>query len=58
MRITWTDGRIIAVGFYPKGEGKSSVAVQHPGLPDRATAEKLKHYWNERLDALEEILER
>ena len=56
MRITWSDGNIVAVGFYPKGEAKSSVAVQHPKLADRATADSLKAYWSERLDALGEIL--
>jgi hypothetical protein len=56
MRIAWSDGTIIAVGFYSKGEGKSSVAVQHPGLPDRATADAMKKYWSERLDALGRVL--
>jgi len=31
---------IIAVGFYPKGKTKSSVAVQHTKLPDKKTATK------------------
>ena len=57
MRITWSDGNIIAVGFYPKGEGKSSVAVQHPKLADRASADSMKAYWAARLDALGEILQ-
>ena len=56
LRITWIDGTIIAVGFYSKGEGKSSVAVQHPGLPDRATADAMKTYWSERLDSLARVL--
>ena len=56
MRITWADGNIVAVGFYPKGEGKSSVAVQHPKLADRATADSMKAFWSERLDALGEVL--
>ena len=56
MRITWSDGNIIAVGFYPKGPDKSSVAVQHPKLPDRATADSLKKYWSERLDDLGRVL--
>ena len=56
MRITWTDGTIIAIGFTPKGPGKSSVAVQHTKLPDRATAESLKAYWSERLDALGAVI--
>ena len=56
MRVTWSDGNIIAVNFYPKGEGKSSVAVQHARLPDRASADSMKAYWSERLDALGEVL--
>jgi hypothetical protein len=56
MRITWSDGSIIAVGFYPKGPDKSSVAVQHPKLPDHATADSLKKYWSERLDDLGRVL--
>ncbi len=56
MRIGWSDGSIIAVGFYAKGASKSSVAVQHAKLPDRDTAERLKHYWSERLDALGDSL--
>ena len=56
MRLGWSDGTIIAVGFYPKGKTKSSVAVQHTKLPDRETAERLKKYWTERFDALSETL--
>jgi hypothetical protein len=57
MRLDWTDGSIIAIGFYPKGAARSSVAVQHTKLPDRARADALKQYWAERLDALGEVLE-
>lgn len=56
MRLAWSDGSIVAVGFYPKGDGKSSVAVQHPKLASRAVAEEMKKYWSERLDSLAEIL--
>jgi len=56
MRLGWSDGGIIAVGFAAKGKSKSSVAVQHEKLPDRDTAEHLKQYWSDRLDALGEVL--
>jgi len=56
MRLDWTDRSIIAVGFAAKGRSKSSVAVQHEKLPDRDTAERLKQYWSDRLDALGEVL--
>jgi hypothetical protein len=52
MRIGLADGSIVAVGFYPKGKDKSSVAVQQPKLPDRDAAEQMKKYWSERLAAL------
>jgi len=58
MRLDWTDGSIIAVGFAAKSRDKSSVAVQHTKLPDRATADRLKKYWSDRLDALGEALPR
>jgi hypothetical protein len=56
MRLGWSDGSIIAVGFMAKGKSKSSVALSHTKLPDRETASRLKEYWSERLDALGEIL--
>jgi len=58
MRITWTDGSIIAVGFYSKAQGKSSVAVQHTKLPDRSARDSLKTYWADRLDLLGNELKR
>jgi len=56
MRLDFTDRSIIAVGFAAKGKAKSSVAVQHTKLPDRATADRLKQYWSDRLDALGVVL--
>jgi hypothetical protein len=55
MRLGWADGGIIAVGFTSKGKSKSSVALAHTKLPDGATAQRLKQYWSERLDALNEV---
>jgi hypothetical protein len=56
MRLDWSDRTIIAVGFLAKGKSKSSVAVQHAKLPDKETAQSLKQYWSDRLDALGEVL--
>jgi hypothetical protein len=56
LRLGWTDGSIVAVGFLPKGKSRSSVAVQHEKLPDREAAQHLKQYWSDRLDALAEVL--
>jgi len=56
LRLDWTDGTIIAIGFTAKGNSRSSVAVQHTRFPDRATADRLKSYWADRLDKLREVL--
>ena len=56
MRLDWSDGSIIAVGFLTKGKSKSAVAVQHTKLPDRETADRLKKYWGDRFDALGQVL--
>ncbi|MCR4341126.1 MAG: hypothetical protein NUW01_14705 [Gemmatimonadaceae bacterium] len=56
VRLGWSDGGIVAVWFTAKGKTKSSVAVQHAKLSDKETADRLKQYWSERLDALGEVL--
>jgi len=56
MRLDGPDRSIVVVGFMSKGPAKSAVAVQHTKLRDRDTANQLKRYWSERLDALGETL--
>ena len=56
MRLGWSDGTIVVVGFTPKGQSKSSVALAHTKLPDRETSDRLKKFWSDRLDALGELL--
>jgi uncharacterized protein YndB with AHSA1/START domain len=56
MRLDWTDGSIIAVGFTSKGKSKSAVALEHSKLPDRDAVTAIKEYWSERFDALAEVL--
>jgi hypothetical protein len=56
MRLDWPGPSVIAVGFAARGKSKSTVAVQHAKLPDRTTADYLKQYWSDRLDALGEVL--
>ena len=55
IRLGWPDGTIVVVGFTPKGKSKTSVAVVHTKLRDKETANRLKDYWSERLDALGEV---
>ncbi|MGH9373688.1 MAG: hypothetical protein ACRD15_19380 [Vicinamibacterales bacterium] len=56
MRLDGQDHTIVVVGFMSKGRSKSVVAVQHTKLRDRDTANRLKQYWSERLDALGDVL--
>jgi hypothetical protein len=56
MRITWADGTSVQLWFTAKGKDKSSVAVQHTGLADRAALTRQQEYWAGRLDALSEAL--
>jgi len=56
MRLDWTDGSIIAVGFTAKGRDKSAVALEHSKLPSRDAAALVKQEWAERLDALGQVL--
>jgi len=56
IRLGWSDGTIVAVGFVAKGDGKSSVAIEHSKLPDKAAVARVKDYWSERFDVLGEML--
>lgn len=54
LRILWGDGKTsLDVNFYPKGEGKCQVVVQHSKIANAKAAEKLKAYWVEALEALQ-----
>lgn len=58
MRVTWVDGRTnVDVNFYPKGEGKSQVNLQHGKLEDAAAVERMRAYWRTALDRLKAGLE-
>lgn len=58
MRITWVDGRTnIETLFYPKGPGKSMVAVEHSKLPDAKTGQRMKAYWGSALERLQKLVE-
>jgi hypothetical protein len=50
IRLQWPDGTIVVVGFMAKGAGKSTAAVVHTKLRDRAASEKAKEFWTKRLD--------
>src|SRR2546422_741641 len=59
MRVTWNDHKTsLEINFYPKGEAKSQVVLQHSKLPDAKAAAKVKKYWGEALDRLRALLEK
>ena len=58
MRVTWSDGKQgLEFYFYPKGESKSQIVVQHSKIADAKTAAKMKTYWSAALDRLRQSLE-
>jgi uncharacterized protein YndB with AHSA1/START domain len=58
VRITWSDNETsLSVDFYPKGNGKSQVVVQHLKIPDSKKATELKEYWSKKLNELKSLLE-
>ena len=56
MRMGWPDGTTVVLGFVRTGPAKSQVAVQHSKLRDRAAVMKMKAFWQERLNALGDVL--
>jgi hypothetical protein len=47
----------VIVDFAPKGEAKSTVALEHERLADAEAAERMKAYWRDRVEALKLQLE-
>jgi uncharacterized protein YndB with AHSA1/START domain len=59
MRITWkAGGSSVDVNFYPAGEGRSKVQVQHGRLPDEKSRAAQKDFWTDALDRLKAMLEK
>jgi uncharacterized protein YndB with AHSA1/START domain len=57
-RYDWEDGPTrVLVGFAPRGDEKSTVAIEHARLPDADTAAEMKAWWRERVAALKVLLE-
>lgn len=57
MRGSLPDGTKVDVYFTEKAPDKSSVSIQHRGLPDRAAADASRDAWGEHLDRLVEHLD-
>lgn len=57
-RAVWSDGATrLSVDFYPKGDAKSQIVVQHLKIPTHETSVELKVFWGETLDRLKTLLE-
>lgn len=57
LRVSWVDNQTsLEVNFYPKGDSKAQVVVQHSKLANMSQAEKMKKYWKEKLEKLNEVL--
>jgi uncharacterized protein YndB with AHSA1/START domain len=56
MRMAWNDGSRVVLGFYPKGQTRSSVAIAHENLPDRAASQAMKTAWAAYFDRLGQLL--
>ena len=59
MRVTWNDVKTsLEINFYPKGDDKSQVVVQHSKLPNAQASAAMKTYWTRALDRLRDSLEK
>lgn len=61
VRGAWPGGAgggRIDVNFYPRGSGKTQVALQHSRLPSAGAAARQKIYWKQQFDRLERLLAR
>ena len=57
-RAVWSDHTTrLSVDFYPKGDAKSQIVIQHLKIADAETAGELKALWSSALDKLKSILE-
>ena len=57
LRASWENGKSrVAVGFYPKGQTKCQLVVQHTKLIGSVEASRMRRYWSEALERLKTLL--
>jgi len=57
LRASWgTSNSRVVVGFYPKGQTKCQIVVQHTKLGGSDEASRMRKYWSEALDRLTKVL--
>jgi uncharacterized protein YndB with AHSA1/START domain len=57
IRILWRDGSALSVNFWPKGSLKCDVVPHHGPFATEEQADKMKRFWEEKLEALRQFLE-
>lgn len=58
-RAVWEDGKTrLSIDFYPKGDTKAQIVVQHLKIENGSAAATLKDMWTERLARLKSQLEK
>jgi hypothetical protein len=57
VRLGWPDGTRLQAQFEPRGQNRTTVAVEHQRLPNAALVPSMRTYWQERLEALTSLLE-
>ena len=56
LRITWPDGTNVDVMFYPKGDTKMQLTVEHARLANAAAVQTQKEFWSAALARLKALL--
>jgi hypothetical protein len=57
-RFDWEDGRTrVHVSFLARGDGRSTLALEHRRLADAEEADRMKAYWRRRVTELKGMLE-
>jgi uncharacterized protein YndB with AHSA1/START domain len=58
LRIKWLENSSpVNVDFYPKGDGKTQISINHDKLDNQEDVTRLKDFWKKALEQLNQILE-
>ena len=59
LRASWENGKSrVVVGFYPKGQNRCQLVVQHTKLAGSVEASRMRKYWSEALARLKNMLDK
>jgi uncharacterized protein YndB with AHSA1/START domain len=57
IRGAWGEGGRLDVQFYPKGDAKTQITIQHNKLADAEAGQRMKAYWAEALERLRALMD-